>query len=134
MGNASIGMIEPLVAPWLNDEFDQNLLWQGIIFGSASLSYLIFTPIAGMVSDMFPKRACLCLGFVAVSLGLCTFSAASSVPSACMSLAFVGGGLGFVDTPILPLLALIVEVFSYANMYYICLYALDCFIFYIADS
>lgn len=110
LGNATIGLIEPLVPPWLDDEFGQNLLWQGIIFGSASLSYLIFTPIAGFVSDTYPKRVCLCIGFIACALGLCTFRAAVGIPQACLSLALIGAGIAFVDTPILPLLAVIVEV------------------------
>jgi MFS family permease len=29
VSNSSIGVIEPLVPRWLDDEFDQNIMWQG---------------------------------------------------------------------------------------------------------
>lgn len=110
-GNFVIGMIEPLVPIFLKNAFDEKLLWQGLIFGVASLSYLLLTPAAGAASDAFPKWLCLVGGLCVMGAGMCSFLLlAHSVPLICVSLALVGGGMAFVDTPILPLLADIIEV------------------------
>lgn len=46
--NATIGMIEPLVPIFLRDEFDQNILWQGIYI-MPSISYDIFLLLCHMI-------------------------------------------------------------------------------------
>jgi MFS family permease len=110
IGNSAIGMIEPLVPQYLDKEFGESLLFQGLIFGCASLAYLLFTPMAGYMSDVCPKWTCLATGLLVMGLGLGAFLLAGTVWMVCVCLALVGGGMAFIDTPILPLLADVVEV------------------------
>ncbi len=147
LANACIGMIEPLVPLFLsmgsssnsgsgNDEgggegggggLQLSILAQGLIFACATFSYLLFTPIAGMLSDARPKHLCVCVGMTAMGCGLCLFLLAAHITSTsassssstsgeetiavvCVALFLVGCGMSFVDTPILPLLSEILEV------------------------
>lgn len=66
-------------------------------------------------SDKWEKWQCLCLGLVIQGIGMCLFSLANDIGIVCMCLALVGGGMAFIDTPILPLLADIVNVSTCKN-------------------
>ena len=109
-GNACIGMIEPLIPLYLHNAFNENLLHQGLIFAVATASYLVFTPIAGMLSDVYPKWTCLSVGLAALGFGLSFLFASTGIFRVCVSLFFVGAGMSFIDTPSLPLLSQIIEV------------------------
>jgi predicted MFS family arabinose efflux permease len=109
-GNACIGMIEPLVPLYLHNTFNSSLLQQGLIFATATASYLIFTPIGGTLSDSYPKWSCLCVGLAALAFGLGFLYAGTGIFRVCVSLFFVGAGMSFIDTPSLPLLSEIIEV------------------------
>ena len=110
LGNSCIGMIEPLVPLYLSQRFGENVLKQGFIFSTATFSYLVFTPIAGMLSDRNPKWRCLTIGLVSLGFGFAFLYSATSIAKLCVSLFFIGGGMSFIDTPSLPLLADIIEV------------------------
>lgn len=111
VGNACIGLIEPLIPLYLNNEYDENILHQGLIFGCATLSYLICTPIAGYVSDEKPKWICISMGLLAIATGLCMIMLSGySLILLCFCLVAIGGGMSFVDTPVLPFLSEIVQV------------------------
>lgn len=109
-GNACIGMVEPLVPLYLHNAFGEDLLHQGLIFATATGTYLLCTPIAGMLSDSLPKWSCLCVGLAALSFGLGMFYISTGVFRVCVSMFFVGAGMSFIDTPSLPLLSEIIEV------------------------
>ena len=110
LGNSCIGMIEPLIPLYLNNQFDQNILQQGLIFCTATLAYLVFTPTAGMLSDSYPKWACLTVGLASLGFGFCFLFDSTSIAKVCVALFFIGGGMSFIDTPSLPLLSEIIEV------------------------
>ena len=112
-GNSCIGMIEPLIPLYLRNTFNQSILQQGLIFATATGSYLVFTPIAGVVSDTYPKWGCLCIGLVALAFGFGFLLAATGIFRVCVSLFFIGGGMSFIDTPSLPLLSEVIEVSLY---------------------
>ena len=115
-GNATIGMIEPLVPIYLRNQFNENVLYQGLIFACATFSYLLFTPIAGTLSDQYEKRKCLCFGIFVTAVGLAMFMlSGSSLVTVCFSLVFIGGGMSFIDTPVLPYLSELIAVCS-SNM------------------
>jgi MFS transporter, DHA1 family, solute carrier family 18 (vesicular amine transporter), member 1/2 len=112
LGNACVGMIEPLVPLYLRDQFGTNILNQGLIFACATLSYLVFTPIAGHISDTHPKWMCLGLGMLSCALGLLLLMGTASldaIPLVCVCLVCIGTGMSFIDTPTLPLLSELVE-------------------------
>jgi DHA1 family solute carrier family 18 vesicular amine transporter 1/2 len=110
-GNSVLAMMEPLIPLYLNDQFNENILNEGLIFGCATLSYLLLTPFAGLISDRYPKWLALCIGLCSLSSGLFlllfSFVALEIV---CVSLVLVGIGMAFVDTPTLPFLSEIVTV------------------------
>jgi MFS family permease len=110
LGNCCVGMIEPLVPLYLDAQFGENVLHQGLIFSTATISYLIATPFAGMLSDAYPKWACLTGGLLSVGFGFLFLYDSTSLVKVCVSLFFIGAGMGFLDTPILPLLSEIIEV------------------------
>ena len=45
--NGFVGICEPLIPLYLSNEFDESVLYQGVLFLFATGSYLLFTPIAG---------------------------------------------------------------------------------------
>ena len=110
VSSAAIGMLEPLIPLLLATEYKQSVLYTGLIFGCATLSYLIFTPFAGMMSDAYPRWMCLLVGLCLLPLGLVSFVWAQSIPLICVSLAITGAGMGWVDTPALPILSDLVQV------------------------
>lgn len=104
-GNGATGVVDALVPAWLGERFRLNILWQGVVFSCASASYLLSTPLAGWTSDHYPKWKCLCAGVFTTALGLGGFFVAQSLSVVCVALLLVGAGIGFIDTPVLPLLA-----------------------------
>jgi hypothetical protein len=48
LANGAIGVLDPLIPLWLNDEFGLNILYQSLVFGVCSLTYLLGTPLAGI--------------------------------------------------------------------------------------
>lgn len=116
-GNCAIGMIEPLIPLYLHNTFHENILHQGLIFATATVSYLVFTPIAGMLSDTYPKWSCLSIGLACMAFGFGFLYVAGSLVRVCVSLFFIGAGMSFIDTPALPLLSEIIEV-SYNMVLY----------------
>ena len=125
IGNACIGLIEPLIPQYLSNQYNENILYQGVIFGCATLSYLVCTPMAGYISDEQPKWICIAMGLLCIGFGLCmVMSSGVSLGLLCFCLVCIGGGMSFVDTPILPFLSEIVQVCMYI---YICiLYIYEC--------
>ncbi len=68
----------------------------GIIFGFATLAYLIATPLAGVLSDRVPIWWCMVFGFASMGTGLMLFSVAHTVSFAAICLFLIGTGMGFI--------------------------------------
>lgn len=118
IGNCTIGMIEPLVPFYLHDTFHQNILQQGLIFTTTTVTYLICTPVAGVLNNSYPHWMCLSMGLFGLSLGLGLLYASTTVTRVCIALLFIGGGMSFIDAPALPLLTEIVVRVCYITVLY----------------
>ena len=87
----------------------------GLIFGSATLTYLIFTPIAGCISDTCSKIrsarwSCLLIGMVFLGLAMLSFSSGTEWASIFGGLVGVGIALAFIDAPSMALLADVIDI------------------------
>eukprot|EP00756_Hemistasia_phaeocysticola_P058498 Hpha_TRINITY_DN35137_c0_g1::TRINITY_DN35137_c0_g1_i1::g.168389::m.168389/K08155/SLC18A1_2, VMAT; MFS transporter, DHA1 family, solute carrier family 18 (vesicular amine transporter), member 1/2 len=104
--NAAISLLEPIVPYYLKEEFNYSKRQRGLLWMVAPGSYFVATPIAGYVSDKFPKWVLLMMGLLIAGLGApwtCMFPS-TGVALTAVGLAAVGGGMSFVDTPIQPTL------------------------------
>jgi DHA1 family multidrug resistance protein-like MFS transporter len=50
------GFIEPLMPPYLSGRFSLSATQIGLIFGAASLSYAVFQPLVGRLSDRYGRK------------------------------------------------------------------------------
>ncbi|MFB0561962.1 MAG: MFS transporter [Candidatus Lokiarchaeia archaeon] len=50
------GFIEPLMPPYLSGRFSLSSTQIGLIFGAASLSYAVFQPLVGRLSDRYGRK------------------------------------------------------------------------------
>ena len=127
-GNLASSLTEPLAPLWLGNgplQYESGV--QGLIFGAATVSYFIMTPIAGSCADKRTRRVPqLMVGLCVNALGLLFLGAAPwaatlanqddktqiamhSVPVIIVGLALIGFGLALIDTPSLPLLSAMAE-------------------------
>ena len=127
-GNLACSLTEPLAPLWLGNgplQYESGL--QGLIFGAATVSYFIMTPLAGQCADTRRRRVPqLVAGLCVNALGLCLLGLAPwagtladqgdraqiafhSVPVIAAGLSLIGAGLALIDTPSLPLLSSLAE-------------------------
>ena len=55
LGNFCVGMMEVLIPLYLIAQFNLTQMYQGLVFGAMSFSYLFATQISGMSSDRYAK-------------------------------------------------------------------------------
>lgn len=117
IANCAIALIEPLVPVMLASNFawaKGKPLYQGLIFAVATVSYLVSTIFAGVLSDckciQTRRWLLLAIGLVAQAGGLALIALPLSTPSIAavvVGLALTGAAMGFIDTPAQPILAAI---------------------------
>ena len=117
--NALVGMLEPLVPLRLAGEpWNLGVRDQGLVFGTATLAYLLSTPAAGVLADRWPKGRLIGFGLVCAGAGALATGLPRSWGLAPMfaGLVCLGVGTGLVGTPTLPLLAGLVEASPVSSM------------------
>jgi len=121
--NLAAALCEPLVPLWLGGpplRYGEGLT--GVIFSSATFSYLSATALAGPLANAPARRGKLLVcGTLLASLGLVGLglvpaagdcagdAAACSLPVLIVSMLLIGAGVATVDTPALPVLSAIAE-------------------------
>lgn len=114
MGVFTIGMMEVLIPLFLSTQYGYSPLKQGLIFSIMSLSYLIATPISGILSDKLPKWTIFGGGAVLVSFALVMFYGSDHLWLCIMALILAGGGVAAVDTVALSILSAVASQKGYA--------------------
>lgn len=108
--NTMIAMLEPLVPAILKKVFGEDTETRGLMWSVTPLCYLIATPVAGYLSDRVVRCKIITAGLLMFGISL-PFAAqfGPQLPLFLTSTAIAGAATAFVDTPVMPLLADVVE-------------------------
>jgi MFS transporter, DHA1 family, solute carrier family 18 (vesicular amine transporter), member 1/2 len=120
LGNFCVGMMEVLIPLYLMSQFNLSQLYQGLVFGSMSFSYLFATPISGMLSDRFPKWKVFISGPIIGGSGLVLFYWATTLTLTIVCLCVTGVGVALIDTPSMSLLSAVAageDIKNLGNVY-----------------
>ena len=116
LGNFCVGMMEVLIPLYLMSEFNLSQLYQGLVFGAMSFSYLFATPISGMLSDRFAKWKVFIAGPIIGGLGLLLFYWSTTLTLVIVCLCIVGVGVALIDTPSMSLLSSVAMMENLDNL------------------
>ena len=105
LGNFCVGMMEVLIPLYLIAQFNLTQMYQGLVFGAMSFSYLFATPISGMLSDRYAKWKVFIAGPIVGGSGLILFYWATTLPLTIVCLCIIGIGVALIDTPSMSLLS-----------------------------
>lgn len=106
-----ISLMEPLVPLYLSrPPFNYGPLAQAGVWSCSTLAYIISTPIAGMLADSIPEWWLLLSGLLMLAVGAAFVVLVPELWVTIVALVFVGGAMGFIDTPSSPLLAKIADL------------------------
>ena len=97
------GFIEPLMPPYLNGRFGMSATQVGLFFGVAFLTYVLFQPIVGRMSDKYGRKIFIVSGLVALCVTNLAIPYASTVPLLLTILGIMGALWSFAFTPLMPL-------------------------------
>lgn len=97
------GFIEPLMPPYLRGRFNMSSAEIGLFFGVAFLTFAVFQPIVGRMSDRYGRKVFIVGGLVALCILSLLIPYASSVPLLFLILGITGIFWALAFTPLMPL-------------------------------
>jgi MFS family permease len=97
------GFVEPLMPPYLHGVFNMSSLEIGLIFGVAFLTFAVFQPIVGRLSDMYGRKIFILIGLLALCILTPIIPYTSSVPLLFLILGISGIFWAFAFAPLMPL-------------------------------
>jgi len=110
LANLAVALTEPLVPLYVLEEpFNYDATKQGLVIGFTTLGYLIATPVAGAVGDKVAPWLLMAGGLATVGIGMIIMALDKVLWLLALGLSLLGVGIGFVDTPVLRMLAEVVE-------------------------
>ena len=98
-----IGLIEPTLPLYLDQEFSMSRSGIGILFGILMVCYAVASPAAGRVSDRFGRKGPVMAGLLATAVLVPFLGIVGSVALMCVLLGLLGISFASFETPILPL-------------------------------
>lgn len=122
VANGCIAFLEPFVPYLSSKELHLNTAQNGLLWSCATIGYLLSTPVAGTIADKAPRGLLVRVGLLLMASGMIglgllkAFSGLEDVGGQATGIALfgccifaVGVGMGFVDTPLQPGLAVLAE-------------------------
>lgn len=97
------GFTEPLMPPYLHGRFFMPSSEIGLFFGVAFLTFAVFQPIVGRLSDRYGRKVFIVSGLVALSVLSPLIPYASSVPLLFLILGITGIFWALAFSPLMPL-------------------------------
>lgn len=97
------GFIEPLMPPYLSGRFNMSTTEIGLFFGVTFLTFALFQPIVGRLSDRYGRKVFIVIGLIALCIINLLIPYASSVPLLFLILGVSGIFWSFAFTPLMPL-------------------------------
>jgi len=97
------GFIEPLMPPYLAGRFGMSRTQIGLFFGVTFLTFAVFQPIVGRLSDRYGRKVFIVYGLVALSLVIPMIPYASSVLLLLLVVGIAGVFWSLAFTPLMPL-------------------------------
>jgi fucose permease len=94
---AAMTMLGPLLLG-IRHEFSLTLGQSGLLVASQYLGFTIFIFISGYIADKIGKKAVILISLAMLTIAASLFSLTNSFVVSCLLIAFVGGGLGILET------------------------------------
>ncbi len=98
------GFLEPLMPPYLNGRFNMSSTEIGLVFGLAALTFAIFQPFIGRLSDKYGRKIFIVVGLIALSVVNLLIPYASSALLLFLLFSVAGIFWGLAYTPVMPLM------------------------------
>jgi multidrug resistance protein len=103
------GMLEPLLPIDLHKRFGLGSAGVGLLFGALSLSFALFQPLFGILSDRLGRKPLIVAGLLSTAATVPWLVQAPNVKLVTVAMILLGITAGAYSTPALPLLAESVE-------------------------
>ncbi|MBE3585243.1 MFS transporter [Desulfofundulus thermocisternus] len=104
-GSFGFGMLEPLLPIDLQKRFGLGSAGVGLLFGALSLSFALFQPLFGILSDRLGRKPLIVAGLLSTAATVPWLVVAPNVTLVTAAMALLGLTTGAYSTPALPLLA-----------------------------
>eukprot|EP01013_Petalomonas_cantuscygni_P027696 TRINITY_DN5083_c0_g1_i2.p1 TRINITY_DN5083_c0_g1~~TRINITY_DN5083_c0_g1_i2.p1 ORF type:complete len:490 (-),score=100.59 TRINITY_DN5083_c0_g1_i2:548-2017(-) len=113
LGEMVVGVVEPTIPLFLRDQFDYAPQWQGLVFASCTLGYLLAVPVAGAAADKFQKTPVVFMGHVTCIAGALVLAFfGTHLAAVLVSLVVVGAGVGLATIPLFPLMTAFLDLYG----------------------
>jgi len=109
LGIYAVGMLSVTIPLFLIDQYKYGKLDQGLIFAVLSLTYMIGSPVAGVLSDMMEKWKIFMMGIIFTGISLILLYWGQYLAVMIIALGLDGIGVCFIDVPGMALMSEISE-------------------------
>lgn len=94
--------IEPILAIYLNRQFDYSTQITGILYLAIVIPYMISSILAGYIADRYRNKLIMCTGMILLGVSFPLLGISTTLWSLVLSLMFLGCMFGIAITPTLP--------------------------------